>query len=68
MEKVVVQDSWSGSEYYLSLDSENKVTYRDKLSLTNGTVLVDPFTLENWSDNVCRVHTQFQDFFSLSFL
>ena len=53
MDEFAVPDLWTGSDYYLLLDSGNKVTYKEKLTLTDGAVLPDPFTLENWSDDIC---------------
>ena len=40
------------SEYFNSLNNEDKEGYLRKLTLETGDLLPDPFTLENWGNDV----------------
>ena len=44
--------SWKGSQYYDSLGNADQLNYKAKLTLSNGTILSDPYTLENWVEDV----------------
>ncbi|XP_057310110.1 uncharacterized protein LOC130648104 [Hydractinia symbiolongicarpus] len=43
---------WKGSEYYASMHEDDRKQYEKKLTLSDETILPDPYILENWSNNV----------------
>ena len=44
---------WVESEYYLNLESEDKKRYKEKLTLSNGELLLDPNVLDvEWKEEV----------------
>lgn len=44
--------TWSESEYFKSLDTENQIQYQKKLKLSDGTQLPDPLSLNDWKSDV----------------
>ena len=47
------KDVWSKSSYYNSLTNDDKTSYKNKLLLTNGVHLPDPYMLlDDWESNV----------------
>ena len=48
---------WGESDYYKSLDAEDKLFYKKKLTLGNGRTLPDPYFIgeDNWDCNVSKL-------------
>ena len=41
------RDIWQSSEYFHKLGKEDKIRYREKLTLSDGTTITDPYGLSN---------------------
>ena len=47
------RDVWQSSEYFNWLGKEDKIKYKEKLTLSDGTTITDPYGLSNnWQNNV----------------
>ena len=46
------QSSWIESNYFKSLNKEDEARYKSKLTLSDGPMLPDPDTLDDWKNDV----------------
>ena len=53
LDKLNISDMFSTSKYFTSLSDEDKEGYISKLTLSDGQILPDPYSLvENWKNDV----------------
>ena len=50
-----IQSKCTKSGYLKSLPETEKTSYKEKLTLSDGFALPDPFAIEEWSDNTSKI-------------